>query len=68
MNVPDIAEVAQRSGVPASTLRFYEMRGYQSAARVADFYAPGDHRVIYTKRFAGPAVHFTQIERGVVTS
>ena len=27
MNVPDIAEVAQRSGVPASTLRFYEERG-----------------------------------------
>ena len=27
MNVPDIAEVAQRSGVPASTLRFYEEKG-----------------------------------------
>jgi DNA-binding transcriptional MerR regulator len=27
MNLPDIAEVAQRSGVPASTLRFYEERG-----------------------------------------
>src|SRR4051812_7113616 len=40
----------------APTRRFYETRGYQSSARVADFYAPGDHRVIYTKRFAGPAV------------
>jgi len=27
MNNPDIAEVAQRSGIPASTLRFYEERG-----------------------------------------
>ena len=27
MNVPDIVEVAQRSGVPASTLRFYEEKG-----------------------------------------
>lgn len=27
MNVLDIAEVAQRSGMPASTLRFYEEKG-----------------------------------------
>lgn len=27
MNVPDIAEVARRTGVPASTLRFYEEKG-----------------------------------------
>ncbi|HYD88135.1 MAG TPA: helix-turn-helix domain-containing protein [Vitreimonas sp.] len=27
MNFPDIAEVAQRTGVPASTLRFYEEKG-----------------------------------------
>src|SRR4029078_5968462 len=27
MTLPDIAEVARRSGVPASTLRFYEERG-----------------------------------------
>lgn len=27
MPLPDIAEVAQRSGVPASTLRFYEEKG-----------------------------------------
>ena len=27
MKLPDIAEVARRSGVPASTLRFYEERG-----------------------------------------
>lgn len=27
MKLPDIAEVARRSGVPASTLRFYEEKG-----------------------------------------
>ena len=27
MNFPDIADVARRSGVPASTLRFYEEKG-----------------------------------------
>jgi DNA-binding transcriptional MerR regulator len=27
VNVPDIAEVARRSGLPASTLRFYEEQG-----------------------------------------
>jgi ribosomal protein S18 acetylase RimI-like enzyme len=35
----------------ASTRRFYEVRGYSAAATVTDFYAPGDHRVIYAKRF-----------------
>jgi DNA-binding transcriptional MerR regulator len=32
MKFPDIAEVAQRSGVPASTLRFYEERGLIASA------------------------------------
>jgi DNA-binding transcriptional MerR regulator len=32
MRAPDIAEVAQRSGVPASTLRFYEERGLIASA------------------------------------
>jgi ribosomal protein S18 acetylase RimI-like enzyme len=62
-----VVETSSRSEY-APTRRFYEMRGYQSSAQVSDFYAPGDHRVIYTKRFAGPAVQFTPIERGVVTS
>ncbi len=62
-----VVETSSRSEY-ASTRRFYEMRGYQPSAQVSDFYAPGDHRVIYTKRFAGPAVQFTPIERGVVTS
>ena len=35
----------------APTRRFYESRGYGTAARLADYYAPGDDRVIYTKRF-----------------
>jgi D-alanine-D-alanine ligase len=52
----------------AATRRFYEARGYVHAATVTDFYAPGDDRVIYTKRF--PAVELlpsNQTERGVVT-
>ena len=33
MKFPDIAEVARRSGVPASTLRFYEDKGLLAPAR-----------------------------------
>lgn len=33
----------------APTRRFYEKRGYAQSARVRDFYAHGDHRVILTK-------------------
>lgn len=33
-----------------STRRFYERRGYAERARLADFYAIGDDRVIYAKR------------------
>jgi len=32
MNFPDIAEVARRSGLPASTLRFYEEKGLIASA------------------------------------
>ena len=31
------------------TRRFYSRRGYQAAARMRDYYAPCDDRVIYTK-------------------
>ncbi len=31
------------------TRAFYAARGYQSVARVPDFYAPGDDQVIFTK-------------------
>ncbi|CAA9354166.1 MAG: hypothetical protein AVDCRST_MAG40-3056, partial [uncultured Gemmatimonadaceae bacterium] len=33
-----------------ATRRFYVARAYDEAARVGSFYAPGDDRVIYTKR------------------
>jgi ribosomal protein S18 acetylase RimI-like enzyme len=36
----------------APTRHFYETRGYETAASLVDYYAPGDSRVIYTKRFA----------------
>jgi len=43
----------------APTRRFYEVRGYTAVATIADYYAPGDARVIYTKRLTQPehAVH-----------
>ena len=31
------------------TRRFYEKLGYHEAARIAEFYGPGDHRVILVK-------------------
>jgi hypothetical protein len=34
----------------ASTRKFYEVHGMTEAARLADFYAPGDARVVYVKR------------------
>jgi hypothetical protein len=37
----------------APTRAFYERRGYAEAARMREFYAPGDDRVIFTKRFQG---------------
>jgi hypothetical protein len=33
----------------ASTRAFYEKNGYVCEARLKDFYAPGDDRVIYSK-------------------
>ena len=34
------------------TRRFYDKRGYREAARIEDFYRPGDDRVVLTKRVA----------------
>jgi ribosomal protein S18 acetylase RimI-like enzyme len=34
----------------AATRRFYQKRGYQETARLRDFYAPGDDRIVLTKR------------------
>jgi D-alanine-D-alanine ligase len=44
--------VVETSGRPAyePTQRFYRTLGYEEKARVADFYAPGDAKVIYVKR------------------
>jgi ribosomal protein S18 acetylase RimI-like enzyme len=46
--------IAETSSRPAyePTRRFYERRGYHEAARVAEFYAPADDRVIYAKRLS----------------
>jgi GNAT superfamily N-acetyltransferase len=49
-----IVETSSRSEY-APTRRFYEKRGYAEAARVREFYAPDDDRIIFTKRFHSPA-------------
>lgn len=36
------------------TRRFYHKRGYEESARLRDFYAPGDDRVVLTKRVSAP--------------
>jgi hypothetical protein len=38
------------------TRRFYDRRGYEEAARVAEFYGPGDDRVIYVKHLTPGAL------------
>ncbi len=45
-----IAETSSRSDYSA-TRRFYQRLGYREAARVRDFYAPGDDRIMFVKRF-----------------
>ena len=45
-----VVETSSRSEY-APTRAFYERRGYAVAARVREFYAPGDDRIIYTKKF-----------------
>jgi ribosomal protein S18 acetylase RimI-like enzyme len=49
-----VAETSSRTDY-APTRRFYERRGYREVARVADFYAPADDRVIYAKRLTPKA-------------
>jgi ribosomal protein S18 acetylase RimI-like enzyme len=34
-----------------NTRRFYLGKGYKRVSRIRDFYAPGDHRLIFEKRF-----------------
>ncbi len=45
-----VVETSSRSEY-APTRAFYEKRGYVESARMREFYAPGDDRVIFTKRF-----------------
>lgn len=47
-----VVETSSRSDY-AATRRFYTTRGYAEAARVREFYAPEDDRIILTKRIAG---------------
>lgn len=48
--------IIETSGRPLydATRGFYLRTGYQEAARVADFYGPGDARVIYAKPLRAP--------------
>lgn len=48
-----VVETSSRSEYDG-TRRFYARRGYAEVARMREFYAPGDDRVIYTKRVAAP--------------
>jgi ribosomal protein S18 acetylase RimI-like enzyme len=50
-----VVETSSRSDY-APTRGFYGRRGYGEAARVREFYAPGDDRIILTKRFHSPTV------------
>lgn len=50
-----VAETSSR-GEYEPTRRFYLARGYREVARVADYYAPADHRVIYAKRLTPKAI------------
>ena len=44
-----VVETSSRDEYSA-TRRFYQKRGYQETARLRDFYAPGDDRIVLTKR------------------
>ena len=45
-----IAETSSRADYSA-TRRFYARQGYAEAARVRDYYALGDDRIFFVKRF-----------------
>jgi ribosomal protein S18 acetylase RimI-like enzyme len=45
-----LIETASQAGYE-STRQFYLKQNYQEAARIADYYKPGDDRIIYAKYF-----------------
>jgi ribosomal protein S18 acetylase RimI-like enzyme len=49
-----VVETAGRAAY-APTRAFYQRRGYAAAARIPDFYAPGDDQVVYTKAITAVA-------------
>jgi ribosomal protein S18 acetylase RimI-like enzyme len=51
-----IVETSSRDDY-APTRRFYNKRGYEEAARLRDFYAPGDDRVVLSKRMGAVVEH-----------
>lgn len=64
-----VAETSSRDDYDR-TRRFYRGRGYAEAARLRDFYARGDDRIVYVKRLdaAPPGADqspFSDSERGV---
>ena len=48
-----VVETSSRSEYDG-TRRFYARHGYAEVARMREFYAPADDRVIYTKRLVSP--------------
>jgi D-alanine-D-alanine ligase len=40
-------------GAYARTRRFYRAAGYRRVARLSDFYAPGDHKIVFCKTLGG---------------
>lgn len=48
-----VVETSSRADY-ANTRGFYEHRGFRPSALIADFYAPGDDRLILTKRVSRP--------------
>lgn len=49
--------LVETSGLPAfaRTRAFYRARGYEAAARIREFYAAGDDKIVFRKALAGAA-------------
>ncbi|HEX6965865.1 MAG TPA: GNAT family N-acetyltransferase [Gemmatimonadaceae bacterium] len=57
-----VVETSSRSDY-AATRAFYRRCGYTESARVREFYAPGDDRIIFTKRFHHSPAQAGSIDR-----